>query len=600
LVLDLSRFDSSEKPTGSSVKSARHAKRQHSQAAKSRQNIYYQQRHRSQPEIPNYYASNHNLAAVSSIAATSTLSSIQQNQPGLYHPSWSLSTNYNYYVVNSTEYNNEYNHLNQFKQQQQQPPRVNRYVTPTKKSQSASSGVSSPNAIIANLAKNVNTCTATDLVLPSPIPHLPPISEKRSSIVTDSDYRTQSSSGTTATTADDDDTSQHSENETLSRKCGELAVDVECAAASQFESNNLPHLSACEALLSLEERFIDLMQQGVQQYSRPLRHCMMIQPVHHQLLFQNIEKLLAINEYQLNQLMSQDDSILIDMFATIGKLYENKTRMSGEAFDIYLSGIDKSIQFLNRLLSGETAGNIRKFLQDSQQDIAMDLETFLLLPLFYVDSIHGCLGRIRRQTSPHSDDHVCLTALLTNLEVFMGKSSLILSRFDIQNPLEARSQTGEEDEEANAVPDDVIYGEVANQPAIESKLDLVHSSFIEYKQVRANKWKRVRMLFFADRLILLSAHANVDRFLALLNNVSDSPSKFSYKTIMFSDVIKSKFNTTRSNSSSQSNSEFYVKFFKTASLASSSCGKSNIIRLKCASREEKSHWQRLFNRYLTQ
>lgn len=83
-------------------------------------------------------------------------------------------------------------------------------------------------------------------------------------------------------------------------------------------------MDACESLLQLEENFIQNMQKGVQQYSRPLRHCMMINSNQHHILFQNIEKILAISEYQLNQLVSQDDSIIIDMFSSIGKLYENK------------------------------------------------------------------------------------------------------------------------------------------------------------------------------------------------------------------------------------------------------------------------------------
>ena len=121
-------------------------------------------------------------------------------------------------------------------------------------------------------------------------------------------------------------------------------------------------MDACENLLNLEEKFIEKMQKGVQQYSRPLRHCMMINSNQHHLLFQNIEKILAISEYQLNQLISQDDSTLISMFSSIGKLYENKMRMSCEAFDIYLNGIDKAFQILDSLIKMH---NFSKFIQVS-------------------------------------------------------------------------------------------------------------------------------------------------------------------------------------------------------------------------------------------
>jgi hypothetical protein len=170
------------------------------------------------------------------------------------------------------------------------------------------------------------------------------------------------------------------------------------------------------------------------------------------------------------------------------------------------------------------------------------------------------------------------------------------------NPLETtpvQQETEQQDKDDEVDEDEVVYGEV--RPAVTTQL--VHTSLIEYKQARgANKWKRVRMLFFTDRIALLSAHANVDRFLAALLHASESTesTRFSHKTIMLSDMIKSKFS---SSSSGHSNAEFYLKFVKSSSSAavsSSYGGKSSIIRLRCANREEKAHWHRIFNRYLIQ
>ena len=193
-------------------------------------------------------------------------------------------------------------------------------------------------------------------------------------------------------------------------------------------------MNACECLLNLEEKFIDLMQKGVQQYSRPLRHCMMITSAEHHALFQNIEKILAISEYQLNQLISHDDSALFDMFNTIGKLYENKLRMSCEAFDIYLNGVQHSFDLLGKFERTGRHTQFANFVLESNDDINMDLNTFLLLPLYYVTSVFNSLQTIKSNTSSKNIDHTCLTSLLAGLEVHVKKSASILSRFNTTNP----------------------------------------------------------------------------------------------------------------------------------------------------------------------
>lgn len=141
------------------------------------------------------------------------------------------------------------------------------------------------------------------------------------------------------------------------------------------------------------------MQRGVQQYSRPLRHCAMINVQQHEQLFQNIEKLLAISEYQLNQLVSKDESMLLDMFASIGRLYENKMRMSCEAFDLYLSGVRKSFELLAELTRARNS-KLARFLADS--DAHMSLAVFLLLPLHYVTMVQFFYSHLQSHELPYT------------------------------------------------------------------------------------------------------------------------------------------------------------------------------------------------------
>jgi len=321
-------------------------------------------------------------------------------------------------------------------------------------------------AVVVAAAATVTSSTSAMHSLPSPIPYLPPIktsiatttttqnqfnnnnnkqldssssvdddyeeynkpkinhhgyyylNRKRSSI-TDSDYKTQSS--TTATDNDaDSPTNQQQHQHLMMKQQDEKYIDLE------------GHMSECEQLFRLEEEFISLMQSGVQQYSRPLRHLMMISQLEHHLLFQNIEKILVLSEYQLNQLISHDESALIEMFNTIGKLYENKIRMSSEAFDIYLNGIENSFNLLISLIKNNSGNKkFNKFLYDSKTE--MDLKTFLLLPLYYVSNIYSSLKKIRSKITTTNCDYIPLTNLINSLETHVNKSNLILNKYDNNN-----------------------------------------------------------------------------------------------------------------------------------------------------------------------
>jgi len=289
--------------------------------------------------------------------------------------------------------------------------------------------------------------------MPSPIPHMPPIKSdeakySRKYSVTDSDYKTQSYHT-------ESDTSNHIEN---------------------VNSRDFCHMNACENILNLEEKFIDLMQRGVQQYSRPLRHCMLISPLEHHSLFQNIEKILAISEYQLHQLISHDDSALFDMFNTIGKLYENKLRMSSEAFDIYLSGVTKSFELLTSLSrKSDKKGYFNKFLLESSDDINMDLKTFLLLPLFYVVSVFRSLRLIKSKTPTDSMDFQCLVKLLASLEAHVERAQKVLAEFGGRNP----------------------FGDEVNERLHQSN-ELVYAGSLKMKV--GLRWQNVGVQLFKDRL----------------------------------------------------------------------------------------------------
>jgi hypothetical protein len=409
-------------------------------------------------------------------------------------------------------------------------------------------------AVIVAAAATVTSSTSAMLSLPSPIPYLPPIkhqkklltndsintsasssleqdddecdeynmnkpkcnqhgyyylNRKRSSI-TDSDYKTQSS-----TTATDNDV--ESPNQPPLRVNDEKYIDVD------------GHMQECEQLFRLEEEFISLMQSGVQQYSRPLRHLMMISQLEHHLLFQNIEKILVLSEYQLNQLISHDESTLIEMFNTIGKLYENKIRMSCEAFDIYLNGIEKSFNLLISLIKNNSSNKkFNKFLYDSKTE--MDLKTFLLLPLYYVSNIHKLLKQIRTKITTTNCDYVPLTNLINSLDCHVKKSNMILSKYDQQ----------------------------MNKNPLCQQNDLIHSGTLRYKH------KLVNFNLYKDRLHIISTEIN--------------------QTIHLNNIIKFNFNLVNKL-------EFQFSYINNNDKDSSSQS-LNIIRLRAHNFSEKQEWNK--------
>jgi hypothetical protein len=414
---------------------------------------------------------------------------------------------------------------------------------------------------------------------------------KKSSVTTDSDYRTQSSSG--ATNTDNEAATAITSTSSLTSSVAALPMRSESNQHREQRSQQelekpqtidmtMIHMDACEKLLNLEELFIELMQNGVQQYSRPLRHCQMITAMQHHLLFQNIEKILAISEYQLNQLMSQDESMLLDVFNSIGKLYENKMRMSCEAFDLYLNGIESAFALFNTLINpanknASTANNFSKFLLDSRDDIDMDLITFLLLPLYYVGDIYECLTKIKDSTPQINNDHACIASLLDNLFNFVDRANIILDKYNggqSKNPFATALKRQKEQENQS------------NNEHCSS--DCIYSSQLYYRQ-SSHKWKLINLFLF-DGMIALARNECV-----FLNDelIKNDKSENVLKIIRLSDICKCEFDLSKSKE------EFQLIYFNLNSSKASNNKKNRkstqTLRFRVANKDEKQKWKSLLD-----
>ncbi|KAK3594506.1 hypothetical protein CHS0354_007144 [Potamilus streckersoni] len=122
---------------------------------------------------------------------------------------------------------------------------------------------------------------------------------------------------------------------------------------------------AANRLLIIDMDFVQLMYHGLQQYSRPLRHCILSQ-TQYGTLFRNIEKLVTISEYQIRQL--QDAMLLTscddtdtsgysenDMsLSLIGMIYMSKLHLLSQAYTHYAQGTtDANIVLFSLLRSVE-------------------------------------------------------------------------------------------------------------------------------------------------------------------------------------------------------------------------------------------------------
>ena len=167
---------------------------------------------------------------------------------------------------------------------------------------------------------------------------------------------------------------------------GSTNPDVSCKFPAPAPS--VPHGMSkedelCLQLIHAEDKFVTLMHQGVLRFSRPLRHGILT-AFEHQMLFQNVEKLLAISEFHLKK--------LADCWAknqqglhVVGNIYEAQLQMFCEAYKTYLAGLVAADQLLAELLKKPA------FVDFLNQDLPgvpnIQLDVFLQTPQNHMQNL---------------------------------------------------------------------------------------------------------------------------------------------------------------------------------------------------------------------
>ncbi|CAI9716593.1 Regulator of G-protein signaling 3 [Octopus vulgaris] len=183
--------------------------------------------------------------------------------------------------------------------------------------------------------------------------------------------------------------------------------------------------AAIQQLVDLEREYIDFMHGGIEQYSRPLRHCILSQKQHTE-LFQNIEKLVTLSEYLLKQLQynapscsstetddtSETDSNIIH---NIGLIYKSKLQMIYQAYKVYAQGLGQANTVLKDL---QNNANFKMFLKECVSAVKQtSISAFITRPSQHVKEMYQTLREIFCNTPQEDSDYLNLKLVVEGLQL---------------------------------------------------------------------------------------------------------------------------------------------------------------------------------------
>ncbi|KAL5012143.1 hypothetical protein ScPMuIL_010694 [Solemya velum] len=187
-----------------------------------------------------------------------------------------------------------------------------------------------------------------------------------------------------------------------------------CNGHATVQTSERRKQEAVHRILSLEMEYIDTMHSGMQRYSRPLRHCILLQQQHGK-LFQNIEKLVSISEYHLKQMHDNlpsvsssdtDTSASSDgshFVTSVGMIYQSKIVMLCQAYDLYINGLNSAIEVLQVLKKND---DFLKYIKDPPLvPFQPSISAFIYRPVQHIRELFHVLNEIFTNTSEDSDDY---------------------------------------------------------------------------------------------------------------------------------------------------------------------------------------------------
>ena len=192
--------------------------------------------------------------------------------------------------------------------------------------------------------------------------------------------------------------------------------------------------NAIQRLLHNEANYIRASVKGIHQFSRPLRS-RLIAAEEHQLLFQNIEKLVAISEFHVQELLSSalpyasasaDAAAGLDgnrregFLDSPGKAYISKLELVVNSYDSYCKGLSEARQLLENLVHSD--GNFTAFLRECLKGgDDNDIEMYICRPVEHFEELIQDLRRVHTLTPRRHPDYDDLTFVVSGLEAALER-----------------------------------------------------------------------------------------------------------------------------------------------------------------------------------
>ncbi len=190
--------------------------------------------------------------------------------------------------------------------------------------------------------------------------------------------------------------------------CARLALPDLTITFNELSEMEQDRQIAIQTLVAAEQRFVTLMQAGIQSYSRPLRHCILAS-AERTTLFQNVEKLVAISEFHLRQMDTNSLSYAEpdcsgEFLDEMGSIYVPKVVILCEAYEQYCNGLEDALRLLTDL---QRYREFQNFLQRVWVQ-HLSIDEFLHKPLEHLREMTSQMAVILSHTRNNHHDYASL------------------------------------------------------------------------------------------------------------------------------------------------------------------------------------------------
>lgn len=196
-------------------------------------------------------------------------------------------------------------------------------------------------------------------------------------------------------------------------------ISIESGYSIALENTQATHYSSifadpilgdiAEQLLTCEDEFARKMHFGTERFSRPLRHCITT-PTEQKILFQNVEKLVAISEFHVKKL----NEMKYEEEYGVSAAYMPQLALMCDAYTIYCQGLARSLSLLDDL--SENIEFMRFVQEPPVPEDELNITEFLEKPLLHLEELVYLLSQLVNEMSDKDHDYAKMRHVLSALK----------------------------------------------------------------------------------------------------------------------------------------------------------------------------------------